>query len=189
MLGPALVNQTDADVGPGGNVSASTESGQGESQDPPILVDDGDQDSPVNVASTCHSFDRRDGREVMGNKLSTIQQESKRSKANTTASGRTLEERRLATAPKKDFNETASTKSREASKEDCTIASSQSRRDIDFVCRLPKQQRNQYAPLKSRDALPCIEGVAYTSGIFSNTKPEVGLLESSVITVIARQHS
>ena len=79
-------------------------------------MDDGDQDSPVNGASTCHSLDRRGGREVTENELSAIQQESGRSKANSSVSGRTLEERRLATASKKDFDEIESTESKEASK-------------------------------------------------------------------------
>jgi len=67
-------------------------------------------------------------------------------------------------------DEIASTESREASKgktrrardllcsdksnnslEDCPIAPSQSCGDMDFVCRLPKQQRDQYAPFKSSE--------------------------------------
>ena len=131
------------------------------------------------MASTCQSHDHRDEHEVTGNELSAIQQEDERSKVNTTISGRTSEEYHLATASKTDFDEIASAESREAPKGktrrardlrssdksnnflgDCTIASSPSRADMDFVYRLPKQQRDQYASLKSRDVLPRIEGVA-----------------------------
>jgi hypothetical protein len=44
--------------------------------------------------------------------------------------------------------------------EDRTISPSPTDKDVDFVYRLPKQQRDQYAPLKSRGALPRIDGVA-----------------------------
>jgi len=131
------------------------------------------------VASTCQSPDRRDEHEVTGNELSAIQQEGEQSKVNTTISGRPSEEQHLTATSETDFDEITNAKSGEASKGktrrahnlrssdksnnflgDCTIASSPSRADMDFIYRLPKQQRDQYAPLKSREVLPRVDGVA-----------------------------
>ena len=131
------------------------------------------------MASTSRSLDRHDGREVTENELSAIQHEGEQSKVNPIILGRTSEEHRLAAASKTEFDEIASAESGEVSKgktrrardlrssdksnnflEDCTISPSPSCEDVNFVYRLPKQQRDQCAPLKSRGALPRIGGVA-----------------------------
>lgn len=113
------------------------------------------------MASTSHSLDYCDGHEVTGNELSAVQQEGEQNKVNITILGRTSEVCHLAAASKTGFDEIACTKSTEASKgkthqarglrssdksnnflEDGTIAPSLSHGDMDFVYRLPKQQRD-----------------------------------------------
>jgi len=148
--------------------------------DMPILVeDDDDEEIPVDVAFTSRSLNRHDRHKVTGSELSVIQQGGERSKVNTTISGRASEEHHLAAASKMDYDEIASAEGGEASKgktrraqdlrsseksnislDGRAIAASPSHGDMDYVYRLPQQQRDQYALLKSRDVLPSIEGVA-----------------------------